>query len=212
MRKFLALIALTTLVLTVGCGSVSSGTAKNAETQEKKESVAVMSSKSNASLTGLKDKKVLVAYFSWGGNTQKLAQAISQKTGGELFEIQVEKPYPKDYNSTVNQAKEEQASNARPALKGKIADFAQYDVVFLGFPNWWGSAPMPLVTFMAGYDWTGKTVVPFFTHGGGGVQSCNDAVVKNVGQAKVLPYLCVNGSSAGSAGSAVDKWLSDLKF
>lgn len=211
MKKFLALLSLSLMLLVSGCGGASSKDTASAPAA-KKESTTVTTPNPTGNLPSLKGKKVLVAYFSWGGNTQKLAQAIHQKTGGELFEIQVENPYPKEYQATVDQAKKEQADNVRPALKNKVANFAQYDVIFLGFPNWWSTTPMPVLTFMESYDWKGKTVVPFFTHGGGGVQSCNDAVVKNLSGAKVLPYLCISGGSVGSSSAEMDKWLNDLKF
>lgn len=202
-------MSLLLLVLAVGCGS--SGATKTEMNAESKEKIATANaSEAKGNLASLKDKKVLVAYFSWSGNTRKLAQEIQQKTGGHIFEMEVSKPYPKDYQATVDQAKAEASSNARPSLKNKVDNFAQYDVIFLGFPNWWGSAPMPVVTFMESYDWKGKTVVPFFTHGGGGVQSCNDAVTKTLSSAKVMPYLCLSGSSVNA--SEVDKWLNTLKF
>ena len=210
MKKIILSMLLIVAVCALGCGG-SNTTAQTKTEDTKAQMAAANSAAPTGALPSLKDKKVLIAYFSWSGNTRKLAQNIQKKTGGHMFEMEVEKPYPTDYKETVNQAKAEAGNGARPALKNKVDNFAQYDVIFLGFPNWWGSAPMPVQTFMASYDWKGKTVVPFFTHGGGGVQSCNTAVVDALGGAKVLPYLCLRGEDADSAGE-IDKWLGELKF
>ena len=105
-------------------------------------------------------KKVLVAYFSWSGNTRNLAHQIQGLTGGDLFEIETVKAYPEKYRSCTEYAKKEKEADARPALKSKVKDMDAYDVVYVGFPNWWGTAPMAIWSFLEGYDLTGKTVIP----------------------------------------------------
>ena len=81
---------------------------------------------------------VLIAYFSWSGNTEKLAEMIAEETGGTLFRIEPAEPYTEDYNALLDQAQEEQASGARPALAADVENWEDFDIVFIGYPNWWG--------------------------------------------------------------------------
>lgn len=100
------------------------------------------------------------------GNTQYVAVVIQEKTGADIFRIEPETPYPLDHKTLVQQAKTEQNQNFRPVIKENVANMAQYDTVFIGYPNWWGDMPMILYTFLESYDLSGKTVIPFNTHGG----------------------------------------------
>jgi flavodoxin len=110
--------------------------------------------------------KILVAYFSWSGNARALAGQIARETGGDLFEIKTVKAYPEIYNECTAVAKQEQNDNARPVLSGSVANMAQYNTVFLCYPNWWGTLPMGVFTFLEAYDLSGKTIYPLVTHGG----------------------------------------------
>ncbi len=159
-----------------------------------------------------KDAKVLVAYFSWSGNTKVIAEEIRSVTGGDLFEIKAQNPYPEEYQACTEQAKQEKESNARPALTGKVVNMADYDVVFVGYPNWWGTMPMPVLTFLESYDFAGKTVVPFCTHGGGGEQNCFSDFRKVFANTKATVgdgFLC-SGGSVSSAKSRVASWIKSL--
>ena len=109
-------------------------------------------------------KKVLVAYFSWGGTTKRMAEQIHDITGGDLFEIEPVVPYPTSYTPCTEVALEERDNDARPAIKNSVANWDEYDVVFLGGPVWWHTAPMILHTFAESYNFEGKTVVPFTTY------------------------------------------------
>lgn len=128
--------------------------------------------------------KVLTVYFSrtgeqysvgniTEGNTAVIAKMIADKTGGDLFEIKVKNDnYPKSYNALTEYAQKEKRADARPEITGRIENFADYDTIFIGYPNWWGDMPMPVYTFLESYDFTGKTVHHFCTHeGSGGVKS-----------------------------------------
>ena len=109
--------------------------------------------------------KVLIAYFTRSGNTERIAGIISEKTGGEEVRLETVKAYPEDYNSILNEAMEEKNSNARPELKTKIAHMEDYDTVFVGYPIWHGDTPMAIRTFLEEYDFTGKKVIPFCSSG-----------------------------------------------
>lgn len=157
-------------------------------------------------------KKILIAYFSWSGNTKAVAEEIHKQIGGDLYEIVPATAYPTSYNATVEQAKQEQQNNARPAIKNNLPNLADYDMIFLGYPNWWGSYPMPVATFIEKVNLQGKTVAPFFTHGGGGVQRCQSDLAKLAPNASFAPYLVLSGSSARSASKDVTQWLSKMNL
>ena len=123
-------------------------------------------------------KKVLVVFFSRTGenyavgniekgNTHIIAEMIAKETGGKLFRIETVKPYPDEYKACVEVAKAEKENNARPEVKGDVK-VEDYNIIFLGYPNWWGDMPQPLFTFLEEYDFSGKTIIPFNSHGGSG--------------------------------------------
>lgn len=109
---------------------------------------------------------VLVAYFSRSGNTEKVANAIATHSGGTLYRIERKEPYPEDFKDCASEAKSELNDSVFPALKDTIADFDKYDVIFVGGPVWWHTAPMPVLSFLkkSGYDFSGKIVVPFCSY------------------------------------------------
>ena len=106
------------------------------------------------------NSKILVAYFSWGGTTQRMAQEIVN----HLFRLEPIVPYPTDYTECTEVAQEEKNNNARPAITGEVENWKQYDIVFIGCPVWWWTTPMIICTFAESYDFEGKTVVPFCTY------------------------------------------------
>lgn len=110
------------------------------------------------------ESNILVVYFSWSGNTRHVAEYIARQTGGTLFRIEPEKPYPSEYVPCTEVAKAEKEQNARPAIRDRVEDWDSYDTVFIGCPVWWWTAPMIINTFAESYDFTGKTVVPFCTY------------------------------------------------
>ena len=150
---------------------------------------------------GKSGKKVLVAYFSWGGNTRAVAKTIHEKTGGDLFEIKREKPYPKEYKPTTDIGKEELKQNLRPKLAGPLPDLTQYDVILLGYPIWWGIEPMPVKTFVEARDLSGKIILPFATSGFNGIEASVDDLRKTLPKAQVK-----NGLLANMTGN-IDPWL-----
>lgn len=122
---------------------------------------------------GVNGQRILVAYFSWGGNTRKLAHEIHAKVGGDIFEIRTKDQhrYPDDYKSATIVARKEFADDNRPELAETLANAADYDVLLLGFPIWWHTAPMAVQVFLESHDFAGKTIVPFATSGGDTIDS-----------------------------------------
>jgi len=118
--------------------------------------------------------------------------------------------YPNDYTETTEVAKKELHAKSRPMLKGQVKDMGAYDIIFLGYPNWWGTLPMPVFTFLEGYDFTGKTIVPFCTHEGSGMGHTEQDIVKACPKATVLKGVAIHGTSAGSADAEVSRWIDKL--
>lgn len=110
------------------------------------------------------DSKILVAYFSWDGTTQRMAQEIVRQTGADLFRIEPVVPYPTEYTPCTEVALEEKNNDARPAIAATVENWEDYDTVFIGCPVWWWTTPMIICTFAESYDFKGKTVVPFCTY------------------------------------------------
>ena len=104
-----------------------------------------------------------------GGNTPGVAREIAHQAGFDSIELELVKPYSTDYNTVLNQAQNDQHKRVRPALKTKIDSkkWTEYDTIILGYPNWWASIPMPIATLLESYDFSGKTIMPFCSHGGG---------------------------------------------
>lgn len=156
-----------------------------------------------------KDKKSLVVYFSWSGNTERVAESIQSQTGADIFEIIPAEPYSDDYDTVVEVAREEQRKNARPVISGSIENIEQYDVIYVGFPNWWGDMPMILYTFFDSYDLSGKTVALFCTSGGSGLSGTVNEVKNLEPGAEVTSGLHIGSGSASNPDNAVSEWLKD---
>ncbi len=138
-------------------------------------------------------KKPLVVYYSESGNTQKVAEEIHKLVGGDILRIEPATPYPTNYKELTEVAKEEQNKNARPAIKTAIPDMSQYGLIFLGYPNWWSSMPMPVYTFVEKADLKNISIAPFDTHGGGGLGHSIEDLKKIAPQCKILDPLAISG-------------------
>ena len=154
----------------------------------------------------------LVAYFSWSGNTEQMAQIISEQTGGDLFEIEPATPYTDDYNTLLDVAQQEQADDARPELASRVENWDSYDVVFVGYPDWWSDAPMLIYSFLEAYDWEGKTLVPFCTSGGSGFGRSLDKLPDSAPGASILEGLHVSGSRVSGASEEIASWIDGLNL
>ena len=151
--------------------------------------------------------KVLIAYFSWGGNTRGIAQEIQDQTGADIFEISPVEPYSTDYNTVLMEAQEDQHNQTRPELSDHVENMDDYDMVLLGYPNWWASIPMPIASFLEEYDFSGKTIVPFCSHGGGRFGQSLTAIAKLAPDADMGEGLSVHYSGGPSLSDDIQKWL-----
>ncbi len=155
--------------------------------------------------------KVLVVYYSWSGNTEALAKKIQRATNAAIFKIEPETPYPQDYSKCTEQAKKELAQKFRPKIKAFPENVETYDTVFVGSPNWWGTYAPPVATLLDDPAFARKTIVPFFTNGGGGLQNCESDMKKQLPQAKFLKAITLPGSKAKSGGDReVAAWLKEI--
>ena len=156
-------------------------------------------------------KKVLVAYFSATGTTQKLANKIAIVTGGDLFEIKPEKPYTNadlDWMDSKSRSSVEMRDRtSRPAIASEADNMAQYDVVFVGFPIWWYREPSIIDTFIESYDFSGKLIIPFATSGGSPIGTSGENIQQLAPDAKVLEGKCF---SAGISENELKKWVENL--
>lgn len=152
----------------------------------------------------------MVAYFSWSGNTEQMAQIIAEETGANLFEIAPATPYTDDYDELLDIARQEQAEEARPELAAQVENWDSYDTVFVGYPNWWSDAPMAVYTFLESCDWTGKTLVPFNTSASGGFGRSLSGIEESAAGAELLEGLDLTESELSDAESRISEWLTGL--
>lgn len=225
MRKFLtmALTAVCSLLCTSACAAdkTDKETTVNDEVMNNDE-------KSAKSSSGKEMKKIVVFFSHPGenynvgyiekGNTHIIADMIADGSGADIYEIVPEKSYPKDsYDECIDIAKKELQADLRPAIKGDV-NIEDYDVIFMGYPNWWGNPPMCVYTFIEKHDWTGKTVIPFITHEGSGMGGTDLKIAAACKGAETLTGegLAIQGKVAqenhDAARKSVDRWLTGLKM
>lgn len=193
MRKIVALILTMIMAFTlVACG--------NGIQKGKTENVQVDNT----------DKRILVAYFSFSGNTKVIADKIHKNVGGNIFEIKSVDKYPTDYDALLNQAKKEQKENYRPKLETKVDNIDSYDVIFIGYPIWWGTLPMSVFSFLEQTNLSGKTIVPFSTNDGSGLGTSIDDIKKTCQQSTILEGLAIPGKSVNNADKDILDWLKKI--
>ena len=181
--------------------------------------------------------KILIAYFTWSdntvvenpdsidvdaetsasvlspGNAELIANWIAEETGGDLFSIKTQNKYSSDYDECLNQARKERDNNERPALVGRVNNINDYDVIFLGFPNWWYTCPMAVFTFVESYDLSGKTIIPFCTHGTGGLsRTIRDLKKLLPDNCEVLEPIGVYRPEVKNSKNKVLDWLRKLGY
>lgn len=169
--------------------------------------------------------KILIVYLSRTKNTKTVAEMIQKQVGGMLLAIELENPYPANYQATVAQVAKENETGFLPPLKIKIDSLQKYDVVFIGFPTWGMQLPPPIKSFLKQYDLSGKTVIPFNTNGGYGIGSTFETVKAMCSRSKVLEgyttrgglerdgqLLMIKGDKANETEKEVNKWLQELNI
>ncbi len=172
----------------------------------------------------LKEEKCLIAYYSREGNnivsgkienlqvgnTEIVAKLIQKKTEGDVFCIDTVNSYPEDYTETTEVAQKELRDNARPELSSHVKNIDSYNVILLGYPNWWGTMPMAVFTFLEEYDFSEKTIIPFCTHEGSGLGRSERDIGKLCPKSTLLKGLAIRGSSVSAAEEDVANWLSKI--
>jgi len=165
--------------------------------------------------------KRLIAYFSREGenyvngsivnlavgNTEVAAKVIQKLSRGDMFRIHAVKDYPADYSKTTEVARQELREKARPKLSGHVDNMDDYSLIFLGYPNWWGTIPMAVCTFLEDHDFSGKTIIPFCTHEGSGLGRSESDIKQICPHATVLTGLSIRGGSVHEAENDISAWL-----
>jgi len=173
----------------------------------------------------MRTKNCLIAYFSRKGNnyvsgkivnlpvgnTEIAAKMIQELTGGEMFHIEAAKAYPEGYTEATEVARKELHENARPELTALVKEIAPYDVVFLGYPNWWNTLPMPVFTFLERHDLVGKTIAPFCTHEGSGLGRSENDIAKLCPGTKLVNGLAIHGTHVKAARTDIENWLKTVE-
>jgi len=149
----------------------------------------------------------LVAYFSRSGNTRVVAGLIHRALGSDLFEIRTAKPYPEDYLETVEQARQERNSGYEPPLEARIPNMACYDTVYLGFPIWVETTPPVIRAFLSAHDLTGKTLIPFVTHGGYGLGNSSSILASHAPKARISKGFVMQADQERQTMERVNAWL-----
>ena len=162
-------------------------------------------------MTQEEDNSTVVINGEVLGNTQYMAYVIAENTNADIFRIEPETPYPTDHTTLVDLAADEQEQKARPVIKDQITNLDDYDTIFLGYPNWWGDMPMILYTFLESYDLSGKTVIPFNTHGGSGFSSTISSIRTLQPNADVLDGLSISRNHIQDAEQEIIDWVNSFQ-
>ena len=243
MRRWMAAALTVLLVLSFAAcaGSRQEEQPASAEATEQSQSASVQEEEEPASTeqqpeqpSNAQESGVLVAYFSWAdnavidgevdsvaspsvtapGNVQQLAQWISERTGGDLFSIQVTEPYSSDWDACLERANQERAEDARPELTASVEQLGRYDTVFLGYPNWWYGVPMALLSFLEENDLSDKQVYLFCSHGTGGLASSVEQIDEALPDSTALSenIFDVYEEDAASSQQDILAWLEELGY
>jgi flavodoxin len=164
-----------------------------------------------ASSVWAQNDKILIAYFSWSGNTKEVAEQITAETGGTLFEIKTAEPYSQNYSAVARRAKAEHDSSTRPPLAGKVNNMAQYGTIYLGFAVWYHDMPMAVYTFLESYDFSNKTIIPFGTESSGGFVQGVKGIKKECQNSAILEGFEGKGWNGSKRDKAdVTAWLKKI--
>lgn len=238
MKKWMAVIlSLVMICCLSACSQSESGVNSTAEVESNQNSTDFSTSGSENDNADDGENRILIAYFTWAdntavdnpdaidvdastsasllppGNIAQMASWIQKEIGGDLFSIKVAEPYPDDYDECLERAADEKAENARPALTEQVQNIADYDTVFIGYPNWWYTAPMAVFSFIEENNLSGKRVVLFCSHGTGGLASS----VRDITDA--LPEVSVETNVIGieredipDSQNRIKQWLQEIGY
>ena len=221
---FKVLLVIVLMVSIAGCN--------NGEENNQNDVPSTTQSQSNDNQT-VSNGNILVAYFSWAdnavldddvdavsspsviapGNVQQLATWVQEETGGQLFSIQVKEPYPSDWDECLSRANEERRDDARPELVANVENIDEYDVVFLGYPNWWYGVPMPLLSFLEANDLSDKQVYLFCSHGTGGLANSVEIISEALPDSTISDNIfdCYEEDASNSQ-EDISNWVSELGY
>lgn len=225
------------IFLATACSSENSQTENKTQIQASPQVAEETSETEQENVTETSSGKILIAYFTLAdnyerpsemdatsqasinienkeliGNTEYFANAIQSETGGDLFSVVVKKPYPNDYDKITDMGAEEQEENARPELSSHVENMEQYQTVYLGFPIWWYTMPQAMFTFLEEYDFSGKTIIPFATHGGYGVGSSVEDIQKLCPDANVVEDIFeAEREDISKQTKEIGNWIDKLK-
>ncbi|TWH51912.1 flavodoxin [Sporomusa sp. KB1] len=240
MKKTLTLVLAVIIILAglAGCGNSKNQSNNSSQPQPSStEQSKTTSPLAEASAANKAGKKTLVVYFSLPettnpnnmtkeeanstvvvggevlGNTQYVAYLIQKNTGADIFRIEPKTPYPTNHKTLVDLAKAEQNNKARPELAKKVENLGQYDVIFLGYPNWWGDMPMILYSFLESHNLSGKTIIPFNTHGGSGFSNTISTIAALQPNANVIKNgFTVSRNTVQNCADDVAAWVKELGY
>ena len=238
MKRILGLLLAGTMILALAaCGKTDSSETISENKNSVSDSTKVQTDSSNSADDAEADhtaqteqteggSNMLVAYFSLAGeqygvgvieegNTSIIAHMIAEQTGADLFEIEAVTPYPTSHSELLDVSRQEMANNARPEIAGTVNNMDDYDTIFIGYPNWWGDMPMIVYNFLESYDLSGKTIIPFCTHGGSGLSN-TEATIADITGGTMKDGFAIPGTTAqndrDTARSKVADWLREDGF
>lgn len=228
MKKIISILLSILMVLSLAACAGNSNNPSESSTQGSKPTASTSENTTEPSNTSVNEptgsqpddtqpndtetgKKVLVVYFSATGTTKKLAEYAADAMDAELYEIVPRQPYTSadlDYGDKNSRStKEMNDPNSRPKIDGSVENMADYDIVFIGYPIWWASIPMPIASFLEEYDFSGKTIIPFCSHGGGRFGQSLTAIAKLAPDAAMGEGLSIHYSGGSTLGADVEAWL-----
>ena len=153
------------------------------------------------------ESRMLIIYYSLTGNTEYIAEQIQAITDAEIFKIELVEPYDIEYESVISRARSEREEGKLPELSKSIENLSEYDVIFLGTPNWFGTLSLPMISFLETHKITDQILIPFITHGRGGVQNTVSDLLKMCGNATFLQEFGVFGSEVHESLNEIEDWL-----
>ena len=227
-KAMLLLLICSILIFSVACGG--SADTESGQAEASQESVQTSES---AKPSRAEASRVLVTYFTWADNTEnpegvdemaspsvhapghvaQLASWIQERTGGDSFSIRVTEPYSSDWDECLDRANQEKAEGTRPKLVETVENMDDYDVIFLGYPNWWYSCPMALISFLEEQDFSGKQVYLFCSHGTGGLANSVEDITEVIPDADLSDNVFdVYEEDASSSRDEVESWLQELGY